>query len=179
MKNNFTNDRVLRADEYASVKDFCAIFRQDVRSLYLLALMLTGSEAKAGTCFVGAFEECQASTRVFKPWANAWSKLRVIDKAVQAVDPRAGKGADRRGQPGDVCELPEELASVLKLEGFQRFVYVLTVLEKYSLRDAAILLKHNVGEVARAQRQAIESLGSKALTGAAFLAEHAPASISA
>ena len=75
--------------------------------------------------------------------------------------------------------MPAELASVLKLDDFRRFVYVLTVLEKYSLRDAAILLKHNVREIALAQRQAIELLGNKTVPEAAFLAEYVPASLSA
>ena len=41
-----------RALEYASAKDFCSIFRQDMDILYWLALALTGDAGKAEQCFV-------------------------------------------------------------------------------------------------------------------------------
>jgi hypothetical protein len=179
MKKTVANDRALRAEEYASAKDFCAIFQRDMRSLYLLALMLTGSEAKAEVCFAGAFEDCQASTRVFKPWANSWSKLRVIDYAVRAVNPRGGKSAEWLTERDDTNRLPAELANVLELEDFRRFVYVLTVLEQYSVRDAAILLKHNAREIALARSQAIELLGKATIPDTALFAERVPAALTA
>jgi hypothetical protein len=179
MKKNPANDQTQRANEYARIEDFCAIFQHDMRSLYMLALMLTGNAADAEACFVSAFAACQTATRIFKPWAASWSRLSVVDRAMHANRPRIAHKMELLAERDETHSLPAELAAVLRLDDFRRFVYVLTVLEKYSIRDAAILLKHGVRDVALAQRQSIELLGKAMMPVGSFLPESLPASLTA
>jgi hypothetical protein len=53
-----------------------------------------------------------------------------------------------------------EIAAVLALEPFERFVYVMTVLECYSDQDCSLLLSCARREVVAARTRALEQIGS-------------------
>ena len=48
--------------QYATAADFKQIFTEDINSLYLLSLLLTGSPEKAEKCFVEFIAPCQSLT---------------------------------------------------------------------------------------------------------------------
>ena len=156
--------RHLQNNAYANASDFCAIFAANIDSLYALALLLTGNHEEAEACFTQALEDCMSGNKVFKPWAESWSRLSVIERALRMKSPRVVEAAAAMafGEATSTA-LPSELASVLRLDAFRRFVYVLTVLEKYSVRDAAILMKHPKRAIEAARLQAIEILGRAAI----------------
>lgn len=178
MKRSLASEQGRRTDEYASARDFCAIFLRDMRSLYLLALTLTGDAATAKESLLAAFDECRNTTSVFKPWAQSWSRLRVIDQAIRAVRTRARRGSVAAEQE-DTLVVPAELSAVLELDDFHRFVYVLTVLESYSVRDAAILLKRGRWEIASAQTEALQAVSGALNPVSEIVATALPASLSA
>jgi len=74
--------------EYATARDFCRIFDQDLNSLYLLSLLLAGDHAKAEQCFVGALENASSRRTVFKEWARSWARRSVIQSAQRMISPR-------------------------------------------------------------------------------------------
>ena len=56
----------MNRNDYATQEDFCAIFRNHLDRLYLLALVLAGDELMAEECFLAAFDSCAEENRVFK-----------------------------------------------------------------------------------------------------------------
>ena len=67
--------------------DFCRIFTQDMKSLYLLSFLLTADHKRAEHCFAAGMEDCVAGNPVFKEWANAWSRRAIIKNAIRVVSP--------------------------------------------------------------------------------------------
>ena len=146
-----------RAAEYTTSEEFCAIFDRDKESLYTLALMLTGDHEKAEQCFVNALEDC-LSAKVFRNWERSWTRLAVIERAMRMIKPLDSRTLQARDSERmqDDRGLHPDGRSILKLTPFDRFVFVMSVLERYSVRDCAILLKCAWREVQEARRRAIE-----------------------
>jgi DNA-directed RNA polymerase specialized sigma24 family protein len=151
-----------RATEYANARDFCRIFAKDMNSLYLLALLLTGDHEKAQHSFVAGLEDATHRNTVFKEWARSWARRVIVQNALFAVKPRIGgeNTPDLTGsQSGD--ENPE-IRGVLKMQPFDRFVFVLSVLEGYSDHECAILLECTRRDVLAARTRAFEHIGRAA-----------------
>jgi DNA-directed RNA polymerase specialized sigma24 family protein len=140
-----------RATEYASCKDFQQIFNEDMVGLHRLALMLTADQAKAEQCFVAGLEDSIHGNPVFRQWARAWSKRAIIQSAIKALAP----APTRHGQIPGTAEAQwqngidvESIAAVVaSWEPFERFVFVMAVLEGYGLRECAALLACPVQDV--------------------------------
>lgn len=146
-----------RAAEYVTSEEFCSIFTRDMQPLYTLALVLTGDQEKAEQCFLGALEDCQRA-RVFRNWAQSWARLAIIERAIRIVKPLLARASSSEPEhrvqenPG----LHPEALPILRLNAFDRFVFALLVLDRYSVRDCAILLKCARREVEEARRRAVE-----------------------
>lgn len=67
-----------KANEYAIVEDFQRIFEENMASLYLLALLLTGDHDKAEQCFVAGIEENAEANNVFKLWRTTGRTARLF-----------------------------------------------------------------------------------------------------
>jgi hypothetical protein len=162
-----TETRYPNQFEYANATDFCRIFTQDINSLYLLSLLLSGDHEKAEQCFLGALENATSRRTVFKEWARSWARRSVIQSAQLMLSPRAGHGDqtpsslpvedDRKTAHERI-----EIAAVLALEPFDRFVFVMSVLEGYSSHECAILLGTTLREVTAARSRAFTHLGHNA-----------------
>src|SRR5215469_10388521 len=77
----------MNRNDYATQEDFCAIFRNHLDRLYLLALVLAGDELMAEECFLAAFDSCAEENRVFKESALSWIRRSVIKNAIRIVLP--------------------------------------------------------------------------------------------
>jgi len=149
--------------EYATGADFCRIFAQDLKSLFLLALMLTGDHDKAEQCFEAALENASKRKTVFREWARPWARRAVIQAAQCLIDPRP-RGADEALTSAAIVTSEArrervEVAAVLGLGSFDRFVFVMSVLEGYSYHECAILLGTTRREVMEGRARALEQLG--------------------
>jgi hypothetical protein len=146
-----------RGNEYATASEFCQIFSRNMEALYTLALALTADKASAEACLLSALEECKKTATVFRQWANSWSRLAVIESAIRIVKP-TGNDEETAGEANnEIIEFVEPVgAFVSKLRPFDRFTFVLSVLDRYSVRDCAILLKCRPQEIKRARQRAIE-----------------------
>jgi DNA-directed RNA polymerase specialized sigma24 family protein len=155
--------------EYATAPDFCRIFDQDMNSLFLLALLLTGDHEKAEQCFVAALENATNRRTVFKEWARPWARRAVIQAAQCVINPRP-RHVDEALTSAPVASSKKapreriEVAAVLGLEDFDRFVFVISVLEGYSDHECAILLGTTRREVMGARTRALEQLGREVET---------------
>src|SRR5215510_7869404 len=81
-------------NDYAKHSDFCAIFREQLDSLFLLARLLTGDELSAERCLLAAFDMCMQRGPVFKELAASWIRRSVIKTAIRLMLP-APSGASR------------------------------------------------------------------------------------
>ncbi len=150
-----------RKNAYATADDFCAIFNRDTNSLYALALLLTGDPRTAERCFFTALKECTASKGVFRRWTRSWTRIAIIKNAVRLTRPKfsaTGEEAAHIAFKG----LHAAAGIILRMSAFDRFVFVLSVLDWYSVRDCAVLLKSTMQEVEIAKGRALQFVGGAA-----------------
>jgi hypothetical protein len=146
---------------YASSDDFRRIFCEQNDSLRRLSLLLTADQEKAEQCFVSGLEESVNGSPVFKEWAHSWARRTIIQNAVRVITPRpveehAPSSFDSGGTTLAVEQV--ETALVLQLEPFERFVYVMSVLERYSDLDCSVLLGCARREVIAARIHALQQI---------------------
>jgi DNA-directed RNA polymerase specialized sigma24 family protein len=157
---------ITRPSPYASSADFCRIFQEDMNDLYRLSFLLTVDRAKAEQCFVSGLEDSVQGNHVFKEWARSWARRTIIQNAVRVINPRPkeGRGYSNSSVNGNDKSLPSgqqvEIGAVVSLEPFERFVYVMTVLERYSDQDCSVLLGCARREVPAARIRALQQLGN-------------------
>jgi hypothetical protein len=158
--------QITRPTPYASSDDFRQVFDEDMNSLYVLSFLLTADHEKAEQCFVSGVEDAVEGNPVFKEWARSWARRVIIVNAVRAINPRpmeengrsssALVSGNRKTSPLEQVEI----AAVLALEPFERFAYVMTVLERYSDLDCSLLLGCARRDVIAARTRAFEQIGS-------------------
>ncbi len=116
---------------------------------------------KAEQCFVAGLEDSIHGNPVFKEWARSWSKRTIIKNAIRMISPAPGQmsGAqpvsDKQILASDFDGL---LTAVLQLAPLERFVYVMSILEGYSIQECSILLSCTKQEVTASQAHAVQQL---------------------
>lgn len=151
------------ATRYATSADFCRIFQQDMDRLYVLSFLLTGDQEMAEKCFVRGLDDSGKGNPVFKEWAQAWARRTIIQNAIQMIRPRPTDGM--RTNSGSNAEAPTkmaEMAAIISLPNFDRFAYVLSVLEHYPLQECALLLNCSRGDVVTARMRALQQVVKEA-----------------
>jgi hypothetical protein len=132
---------------YVTSTEFCRVFTENMDSLHLLSLLLTADLTKAEDCFVSGLEDCVEGSYVFRDWARSWARRTIIQKAIRMLTPRKNPStvACVPSSPascsfGRTPDADYAIGSILQLEDFERFVFVMSVLEKYSDQDCCVLL---------------------------------------
>lgn len=164
-KNCVTNENTAAR---ATGADFCRIFQEEMRSLYLLALLLTGDFETAELCFVASLEDCVRTNRVFKEWARSWARRTIVQNAIRLEAPTPEGALELlRWLDPEVAEravlnpmFNVSLARVLELPPFDRFVFVMLVLERLSRHECSLLLGCSPPEVIEARNRALKYLTS-------------------
>ncbi|HWY56298.1 MAG TPA: hypothetical protein VNZ03_17665 [Terriglobales bacterium] len=135
---------------YTTAADFCKIFDSDMKSLYLLAFLLTANHKDAERCFLSTLEGVSGGQTVFKGWARSWVKRSLIKNAIQIVSPASGQGASKR----DLWSAEQygtseggEIDAVTQLAPLERFIFVMSILEPHSIWECALLLGCDMKEV--------------------------------
>lgn len=150
-------------NRYATCQDFLKIFDEDMHGLYQLSFLLTGDHQRGERCFVAGMDDCAKENRVFREWARTWAKRVIVRNAIRELQPRPGH-FDSSGPLQNAFSYksgpnkPFEVDAVLGLTDFERFVFVLCVLERHSEHECALLLGCSVSEVREARTQAIQEL---------------------
>ena len=152
--------------QYATREDFRKILDEDLNRLYRLSFLLTADRQMAERCFVASIEDCANENRVFRAWARAWTKRVIVGNAIRELKPRPSRsnnssslpslGNHQSGSPTGHFTTD----ALLRLEDFERFVFVLCVLERYRENDCALLLGCSASQVREAWTRAIETLAS-------------------
>jgi hypothetical protein len=144
---------------YATRTDFCRVFKDEMGPLYLLAFLLTANHADAEKCFLAALADARKEPVVFKEFAASWSRRCVIAQAIRLAAPgssRKSETSDRWGN--DEGDSSNVINRVAQLRSLERFVFVLTVLERYRDVECAILLGRTRAGVTQARRCALETI---------------------
>jgi hypothetical protein len=158
-------EQVTAPTQYATTADFRQIFHDEMKGLYLLSFLLTADREKAEQCFVSGIEDSIKGNPVFREWARSWARRVIIQNAIRVIQPRRmQKTAPSMSDSGGKALAAEqaEIARVLALEPFERFVYVMSVLERYSDHDCSILLGCARQEVMATRIRAAQQIGSTA-----------------
>jgi hypothetical protein len=153
-------------DLYASHEDFHTIFNEDLKELYQLSLLLTRDLAKAERCPVSGLEDCISGNRVLREWARSWAKRTIVQNAIRELKPRPSQSNSplsgamfsdmdqhSRGPGGHF-----EIDAVLRLADFDRFVFVISVLEHHSEQDCALLLGCSARDIRVGRTRALKEL---------------------
>jgi DNA-directed RNA polymerase specialized sigma24 family protein len=153
---------------YANCKDFRRIFEEDLNSLYQLSFLLTGDHQKAERCFVAGLEDCVKDSQVFREWARTWAKRVIVKNAIRELHPQSNHSNSSAHVP--IVFSPHrqlsgpnghfDIDAVSGLADFERFVFVLCVLERYREHECALLLGCSDSEVREARSQAIEQFAN-------------------
>lgn len=164
-------DRRNEPNPYATREDFINLFHEDMNGLYQLSFLLTGDHEKAEKCFVEGIENSVKENRVFRDWARSWAKRVIVANAIRELKPRPSLPIS---SPSATGFSPSEQSSgsdghfdleiVLGLGDFERFVFVMSVLENYSHHECALLLGCSVLEIRQARLRALEELASSKQT---------------
>jgi DNA-directed RNA polymerase specialized sigma24 family protein len=159
------NSRNQEQSPYATRSEFCRIFEKDMNRLYLLSFLLTGDRAIAEQCFVGGLHISQEGNQVFKEWAESWARRVIIQNAIRMIRPRKTTDATHLmavPSTGNALTQLDEIAGIVDLPAFERFAFVMSVLERYSDQECSLLLECARGDVAAARTRALERLGKSA-----------------
>jgi DNA-directed RNA polymerase specialized sigma24 family protein len=137
----------------AAPEDFEQIFAKQNTDLLRLSLQLTVDAEKAETCLVLAMRDCFFGSSISISRAHAWARRMVIRNAIRLVwgtpnDILCNAEYEFYLQPsGDALASSRESIAILGLPVLDRLVFVICVLERYSIPDCAVILGKTPCEV--------------------------------
>lgn len=142
---------------------YCAHFAEQMEDLYLLSVALTADHEKAEQCFVAAMGECVDRGDPSREWVRPVARWSIITHALRFIMPSPDRDeSSERRHPREtaVTARGNPLAGILSLEPFERFVFVLSVLEGCSDGECARTLRCSLTEVKTARIYAITTLAT-------------------
>ena len=147
---------------YASGADFCRIYAKDMPGLYLLSFLLTGQHSLAEKCFSHSLDDSQRGHSVFKEWAPSWARRTIIRSAIQMIRPRLTRNRTSDSRSDDSADhdmmQAAEIVKIVRLPRFERFVFVMSVLERYSPQECSLLLDCARRDVVAARTCALQQI---------------------
>lgn len=147
---------------YATAADFCRIFENNMNRLYLLSYLLTGDREMAEECFVRGLEDSTGHNRVFREWADSWARRTIVHNAIQMIHPRPSDKVAAQPRSQATSSEPASTSAVLGLPAFERFVFVMSVLERQSIQECSVLLGCHRKDVTAARVRALQLMGQGA-----------------
>jgi hypothetical protein len=159
---------------YAAAADFGEVFTEEMHSLYLLSFLLTGDKDKAEQCFIGALGECLEGMSAFMEWAHLWARRAIIRQAIRMIKPAPEHPDHSPLVRVKTAAAPSSnnniLTAIVSLCAFERFVFVMSILERLSDEDCLSFLRCSRRELALARELAVRSLATTD-TGGDYLHE--------
>jgi DNA-directed RNA polymerase specialized sigma24 family protein len=115
--------------------------------------------------FVAGIEDCVKENRVCREWARSWAKRIIVENAIRELKPRPSFRSSSpvvtvfsQGEESSDSNRDFDVNAVLGLGVFERFVFVMSVLERYSHHECALLLGCSVWEIRQSRLHALEQL---------------------
>ncbi len=147
---------------YATRIEFCRVFAENMDNMHLLSFLLIADLAKAEECFVSGLDDCVEGTYVFRDWAQSWARRTIVQNAIRMLAPRKN-GSTVTAVPsgaascssGRTQDADYSIPRILRLEHFERFVFVMSVLEGYSDQDCSVLLDCSRQDIVETRMRAL------------------------
>ena len=153
---------------YASKEEFVSLFESERMALQGLALLLTANSEAAERCLVLALRECIANCSVSRDWVLAWARRVVIRNAINVVmEPgeQSFAGMNCNAEIGSVVFSEDDslgqianLQPILALPDLDRLVFVISILERHSIHDCALLLGRSPRDINEARQRAADQI---------------------
>ncbi len=139
------------------------ILNEEMRSLYLFSFLLTADTDIAEQCYVHGLGECVEGISVFMDWMHSWARRTILKHAIRMIMPTPENTNDwslicLKGPT--TLEKNSFFAAIVALSAFERFVFVMSVLEKQSDEDCSMLLGCSRREVMIARELALQRLAN-------------------
>jgi DNA-directed RNA polymerase specialized sigma24 family protein len=149
-------------NDYANADDFQSLFLDKMSQLYQLAFLLTGRHELAQESIISGLEASCQSNSVFREWTLHWAKRVVIKRAIHLVDPVPQQSSAPSFHLFQQISEPAALTidQILSLPDFERFVLVMSVLERYSDKDISLLLNCLPQQVEQARVAVFEEIAA-------------------
>ncbi len=141
---------------------YCKVFTDEMHSLYLLSLLLR-NHGKAEQCFIAAVSEDVDNGEAPAEWIRhsaRWSIVRHAIRMIRPVPDIAQSAASVSLRGSALSAQNNTFAGIFSLEAFERFVFVMSVLEGRSDGDCALLLRCSRREVTMARVLAIKRVAN-------------------
>jgi hypothetical protein len=149
---------------YVTAKDVCESFTEEMHSLYLLSFLLIVDQAQAEQCVIAVLGDGVEGVRDFLDWAGLSARVAIVKQAIGVIRPTpigiAYRSSAALNQPSP-SDRNKPFAAIACLGNFERFVFVMSVLEGWSADECATLLGCSRQEVVmgRELAQAILATG--------------------
>ena len=150
-----------RATRYATTAQFFEIYNEEMHSLLLLSFLLTADPEKAEQCFVGGLEECLNGIDVFMEWARLWARRAIVKNAIELVKPLPDQPKCQSltsFQFRSTTKTNNFIGAIYSLGTFERFVFVMSLLERQSDEDCSALLSCKRRDIELARGKALKRL---------------------
>ncbi len=156
-----------KANQYATRDDFRKIFIKELDNLYRLLFLLTRDHTTAETCFVAGLEECVNANHVRKARALPWARHALVQQAIRELQPQPDQEPPLSRQEVAkaivlVADPKRQIAidGVLSLDTFGRFVFVMSVLERYSEHECSVFLRCSPRDIRNARLGALKQIAT-------------------
>ena len=136
---------------------------EEMNSLYLFSFLLTADNEIAQHCYISGLGECVEGISVFMDWARSWARRTILKHAIRVIMP-APEHMDNLSlisfNRTGTYEKNNLFAAIVALSAFERFVFVMSILEKQSDEDCSILLGCSRRDVMIARELALKRLAN-------------------
>lgn len=134
--------------------EFADVWLDDITNLYLLSFLLTADKVLAEQCFSDAMMDYVGGSSGFADWANGPGKVAVIRRAYQTIRPVPKRVHSWSFAPGArplISAAHQPFSTITSLGAFERFVFVLSVLEGAADDVCAALLACELADIAESR----------------------------
>lgn len=150
--------------EYATADDMQKLFVAAMKDLFCLAFLLIANSERAEDCVIRSMRECFRNRYILKERLPDWVRDSVVRNGMKIV--RDIDGLSFGDAPRDSIPLVPEpsqpsigttdySAGILELSNFDRLVYVICILERYTSGRCAMLLGMSREQVWDARNRAL------------------------
>ena len=115
-----------------------------LHSLYGLSFLLTADSNKAERCLIDGLGECAEGNGAFMDWARSCARQAIVKHAIRMIMPAPQRTDNLRWirlQGSTISAGSDSFATILLLGDLERFVFVMSFLERHSDAECAILLR--------------------------------------
>jgi hypothetical protein len=148
----------------AGITDYAEIFIDQMNCLYLLSFLVTADRQVAERCFSKALDEYVEARGGFIEWTKQDGRRAVIRRAVEIMRPapkQAHSWSYHRNTRPLVSAAHQPFAAIISLNVFERFVFVMSVIEGLPEQECATLLNCDIQDVAIGRQLAGELIATE------------------